>query len=62
MGHGPLFEISGPAHLGVNNNNGRLALHPHTGKNPFDPVDRKAFDVDRKAYWIERAKKSGCPK
>lgn len=36
------------------------ALHPYkvdgSGKHPYFPVDRNAFDKDRKQYWKDRAK------
>ncbi|EWH11437.1 Rhs family protein [Cellulophaga geojensis KL-A] len=63
QGKGPLFELSQSTHLYSNNSNGRKALHPFSpNKNPLDPVgDRNIFDVDREAYWKERASKvKGC--
>ncbi|WP_430876352.1 HNH/ENDO VII family nuclease [Gilliamella sp. G0441] len=58
--HGPLFELSATSHQQYGHTN---ALHPYrvtpnsdgTKFNPYDPVDRKAFDVDRKQYWKDRA-------
>ena len=54
-GGGPLFEISQTTH---NRYYGSTALHPHlgVGQNPFDPVDRARFDIDRGNYWRARAR------
>ena len=60
QGHGPLFELSSSTHTKYGHSN---ALHPYrvtpnadgTKFNPFDPVDRDAFDVDRGEYWKNRA-------
>ena len=58
--NGPLFELSATSHQQYGHTN---ALHPYrvtpnpdgTKFNPYDPVDRKVFDVDRKQYWKDRA-------
>ncbi|MBP4047414.1 RHS repeat-associated core domain-containing protein, partial [Chromobacterium violaceum] len=58
---GPLFEVTTSTHRAANGK-GRQALHPYgSSKNPDYPVDRKAFDVDRKQYWKDRAEAAkGC--
>ena len=51
--NGPLFELTAKTHQKYYGNN---ALHPYLPKkHPLYPVDRGNFDIDREAYWIERA-------
>ena len=51
---GSLFEISSDTHQKYYNTN---ALHPHLpNAHPINPVDRDSFNIDRDAYWRERAK------
>lgn len=56
-GHGPLFEMTDSVHKKYDRTN---ALHPYKvsgeGQNPFDPVNRGAFDNDRTNYWKDRAR------
>lgn len=56
-GHGPLFEMTDEVHKTYDRTN---ALHPYKvsgeGQNPYDPVNRKAFDNDRTNYWKDRAR------
>jgi hypothetical protein len=57
QGDGPFFEVSKSTHGNSAAESGGKALHPYGNeKNPYDPVDRKAFDKDRMDYWKERAK------
>ncbi|WP_252092329.1 RHS repeat-associated core domain-containing protein, partial [Pseudomonas sp. MWU13-3659] len=52
---GPLFEVTTSTHRAAKGR-GREALHPHGNKkNPEFPVDRDAFDIDRRQYWKDRA-------
>ncbi|WP_376776923.1 RHS repeat-associated core domain-containing protein [Flavobacterium covae] len=52
---GPLFELSAATHQKYY---GTKALHPHLpNAHPTNPVNRSAFDIDREAYWKERASK-----
>ncbi|GAL64998.1 RHS repeat-associated core domain-containing protein [Algibacter lectus] len=57
QGHGPLFEMTNSTHKKFDRTN---ALHPYKvsgeGQNPFDPVNRKAFNNDRTNYWKDRAR------
>ena len=54
---GALFELTKTTHSKYDRTN---ALHPYkvdgSGKHPYFPVDRNAFDKDRKQYWKDRAK------
>ncbi|WP_217898666.1 HNH/ENDO VII family nuclease [Photorhabdus luminescens] len=53
---GALFEISNITHR-ARSGKGKEALHPYGNKQyPDYPVNRKAFDADRKQYWEDRAK------
>ena len=58
---GPLFEVTTSTHRAAKDS-GREALHPYgKQKNPDLPVDREAFDIDRKQYWKDRANAAkGC--
>jgi len=58
-GTGSLFELSAATHQKYYGSN---ALHPHLpNAHPDNPVNRSQFDLDREAYWKERAKKiKGC--
>ncbi|EHR5480226.1 hypothetical protein KUL98_004910 [Vibrio parahaemolyticus] len=50
---GSLFELSAKTHQKYYGTN---SLHPYLpNKHPTNPVDRDSFDLDREAYWIERA-------
>lgn len=50
---GSLFELSAKTHQQYYGTN---SLHPYLpNKHPINPVDRDSFDLDREAYWIERA-------
>ncbi|TRX75017.1 hypothetical protein FM069_09500 [Pseudomonas mangiferae] len=52
---GPLFEVTTSTHR-AGKGKGREAMHPYgNSKNPEFPVDRDAFDIDRKQYWKDRA-------
>ncbi|WP_171903441.1 RHS repeat-associated core domain-containing protein, partial [Aeromonas sp. ANP5] len=52
-GLGSLFELSADTHQRYYKSN---ALHPHLpDAHPNNPVDRSSFNVDRDAYWRERA-------
>lgn len=52
-GTGSLFELSAATHQKFYGSN---ALHPHLpNAHPNNPVDRSAFDIDRDAYWKQRA-------
>jgi hypothetical protein len=55
---GPLFELNERSHLSVDNESGRLAVHPYLPKeHPFYPVDRPTFNkVDKPEYWMWRAR------
>ncbi|MBS9429645.1 HNH/ENDO VII family nuclease [Photorhabdus akhurstii] len=53
---GALFEVSNITHR-ARSGKGKEALHPYGNKqHPDYPVDRKAFDADRKQYCEERAR------
>ena len=58
-GTGSLFELSAATHQKYYGSN---VLHPHLpNAHPDNPVNRSQFDLDRDAYWKERAKKvKGC--
>lgn len=50
---GSLFELSAKTHQKYYGTN---SLHPYLPKkHPTNPVDRSSFDLDREAYWMERA-------
>ncbi|MEX0447623.1 DUF637 domain-containing protein [Xenorhabdus sp. SGI246] len=52
-GLGPLFELSSDTHKEFHSSN---ALHPYLPKaHPDTPVDRDLFNIDRDAYWVNRA-------
>lgn len=52
-GIGSLFELSADTH---NRFHKSKALHPHLpNAHPHNPVNRSAFDIDREAYWKQRA-------
>ncbi|WP_452220405.1 HNH/ENDO VII family nuclease [Lacinutrix salivirga] len=52
--NGSLFELSAATHQKYYGTN---ALHPHLpNAHPDYPVNRSQFDIDRDAYWKERAK------
>jgi RHS repeat-associated protein len=52
-GLGSLFELSSATHQRFYGSN---ALHPHLpNAHPFNPVDREQFNIDRDAYWKQRA-------
>ena len=52
-GLGSLFELSGKTHNRFRKSN---ALHPYLPKpHPHNPVNRPLFDIDRDAYWKQRA-------
>ncbi len=53
---GPLFEVTDLTHR-TRKSAGGEALHPYgRNKHPYNPVPRNAFNIDRKQYWIDRAK------
>ncbi|QDW49228.1 RHS repeat-associated core domain-containing protein [Burkholderia sp. KBS0801] len=59
---GPLFEVTTSTHRAASGA-GREALHPYGNqKNPDFPVDRSAFDIDRKQYWQDRAAEANASK
>ncbi|MBR8512127.1 RHS repeat-associated core domain-containing protein [Burkholderia cenocepacia] len=59
---GPLFEVTTSTHRAARGA-GREALHPYGNqKNPDFPVDRDAFDIDRKQYWQDRAAEANASK
>ncbi len=50
---GSLFELSADTHQKYYGSN---ALHPHLpNAHPDNPVSRALFDIDREAYWRQRA-------
>ncbi|WP_341772886.1 HNH/ENDO VII family nuclease [Burkholderia ambifaria] len=59
---GPLFEVTTSTHRAASGA-GREALHPYGNqKTPDFPVDRSAFDIDRKQYWQDRAAEANASK
>ncbi|WP_081074570.1 HNH/ENDO VII family nuclease [Burkholderia cepacia] len=52
-GLGSLFELSADTHQRYYGTN---ALHPYLpNAHPVNPVNRDAFNLDREAYWQQRA-------